>query len=89
MKRNAYVWSNPKASDTALIANALLRPSLPDLTNLAADHGISRLRAVHEALKAEGTLRPGSGADRTVSRLLNNIERGLQEYQEETGHGPQ
>jgi len=81
---NALVWSNPNASDSVMIANALLKPSFHLLLNIADRFGVNRLKNEWEALQA-GMLAMGyaeeakrlESAKPIVTRCLNHFEEAL------------
>lgn len=75
-----YAWSNRSPSDKAIIAGALMRPYIPDLTRLALHHGMPALREVAAELESSGQVR---GISREIiHRLLNNVEIGIRRAQE-------
>ncbi|MGM0594995.1 MAG: hypothetical protein ACQETD_10705 [Pseudomonadota bacterium] len=80
-----YTWSNAHASEQALLANALIRPRFSDLVLLMQHYGEHTLFATMELLESSGEL-PKPAADELRS-MLNNIARGLHEFQRK--HPPQ
>jgi hypothetical protein len=81
-KHPGVVWSNRRASDSTMIANALLRPNFHLLLDIAAHFGLSRLRADWETLRKMPVDDP---ADQTklqqaapiVERCLRHMEDAL------------
>lgn len=83
-KHPGVVWSNREASDSVMIANALLRPNFHLLLDIAAQFGLGRLRSDWEALRDTVGDDP---ADRArvqratpiVNRCLRHMEEALRD----------
>jgi hypothetical protein len=80
------VWSNPHASDSVMISNALLSPSFHQLLDIAVEFGLDRLESEWETLKSDylsspcpQELKQISLAQPVVERILRNIAKGFQE----------
>jgi len=82
-KHPGLVWSNRRADDSVMIANALLRPNFHLLLDIAAQFGLGRLKTDWEHL------RTGIGDDPTdqaqlrratpiVERCLRHMEEAVQ-----------
>lgn len=77
------VWSNPKASDTVMIQNALLKPSFDLLLNIAAHFGLQKLKEEWEILKNNPDPYPEESEnlrriEPTVTRCLTHMTEALQ-----------
>jgi len=66
-----YNWSNPAMAEDKLVAAALDRCLFDDLCLLALRHGVPALQA------ARGHLAPDRLRDRSLDRMLRNIEARL------------
>lgn len=66
-----YNWSNPAMAEDKIVAAALDRCLFDDLCLLALRHGIPALQA------ARGRLAPDPLRDRSLDRMLRNIEAGF------------
>ena len=82
----ALVWSNPQASDSVMIAQALLKPAFHSLLDIAVHFGLTRLENEWNTLKgniqAAGypeELEKLTRATPTVERCLRNMHRGIGE----------
>lgn len=80
----ALVWSNPRASDSVMIAKALLAPRFHQLLEIAAHFGLERLKLEWRALCDELGDSPWPEqrraidlAEPVVSRCLHHMEEGL------------
>ncbi|TDY02700.1 hypothetical protein [Thiohalophilus thiocyanatoxydans] len=80
-----YTWSNPNASEQALLANALLRPRFADLVTLTNRFGEEALLATLERLGANGEI-PKPVTDE-LRGMLANISKGIHEHRRT--HAPQ
>jgi hypothetical protein len=70
------VWSNPQADDTVYIRAALVRPRFLLLLDIAAEFGLSRLRAEWDILQTDDTVEV-KRARPAVERILRHIEEGF------------
>lgn len=79
----ALVWSNPHASDSTMIQNALLKqPSFQGLLEIAAHFGLERLEKEWEILNDNPAAYPEEIADLrraepTVTRCLTHMREAL------------
>lgn len=81
--RVGLVWSNPDASDDALIAAALLKqPNFHLLLDIAAHFGLDRLTAQWEQLKDEIEQRQYPEELRNLNRARPIVERCLATMEE-------
>lgn len=80
-----YTWSNPNASEQALLANALLRPRFADLVTLTSRFGEEAVLATLDQLGANGEI-PKPVADE-LRGMLANISKGIHEHHRT--HAPQ
>lgn len=69
------VWSNPRASNDARIAAALLNPRFSQLLTIAARFGTDRVQKVWTALIEESSEEVRRATPR-VERILANIREG-------------
>lgn len=79
----ALVWSNPHASDSVMIQNALLKPSFHSLLEIAAHFGLERLKNEWEILKNNPNPYPEEAVtlrriEPTVTRCLTHMTEGIQ-----------
>lgn len=81
----ALAWSNPHASDSVMIAKALLSPSFHRLLDIAAHFGLDRLKAEWEELRTDLSRSPWPEnqkairrAEPTVSRCLWHMEMAIE-----------
>lgn len=80
------VWSNPHASDSVMIKQALLKPSFHRLLEIAAQFGLDRLKTEWEAIQKDMETwefdeekKQFATAELIVKRCLHNMEEGLRQ----------
>ena len=66
-----YNWSNPAMAEDKIVTAALDRGLFDDLCLLALRHGVPALQS------ARGRLAPDPLRDRSLDRMLRNIEAGF------------
>jgi hypothetical protein len=71
------IWSAPAtgASDTALIASVIAKPTFDDVLQCCLHYGVNRVREIYLAMLARNEL-SAIGA-RSVGRMLANVEIGF------------
>lgn len=79
----ALVWSNPHASDSVMIQNALLKPSFHGLLEIAAHFGLPRLKKEWDVLRDNPDPYPEEvinlrRVEPTVTRCLAHMTEALQ-----------
>lgn len=81
----ALAWSNPQASDSVMIAKALLAPSFHRLLAIAAHFGLDRLKVEWEQLRLDLSRSPWpenqhvlQRAEPTVARCIRHMEKALE-----------
>jgi hypothetical protein len=72
------VWSNPDASDTVMIRNALVRPKMYVLRAVGARFGIERMRQEWKVLCEDPLMNLSPAGRDVVSRCLNEVEAEFQ-----------
>jgi hypothetical protein len=83
----ALVWSNPEASDSIMIQNALLKPSFYMLLEIAAHFGLERLKTEWKVLKDNPSPWPEEvenikRVEPTVTRCLRHMDEAIRRDQE-------
>lgn len=71
-----YVWSNPNAPRSTIIAAALTHPRLDDVIALCRYDGIETVKQIHREMIADGEIPESSRLNQRLNQLLKNIEYG-------------
>ncbi len=68
------VWSNPDASDTVMIRNAIIRPKMGVLRAVASRYGIERMRQEWKVLCDDPLMNLSASGIKAVNRCLDQVE---------------
>lgn len=85
-KHPGVVWSNAAASDSAMIAHALLRPNFHLLLAIAEHFGLERLKADWATLRSAVPKNGDASAERMLRRAEPIVERCLSHMEQALRH---
>ena len=73
------VWSNPRASDSAYICAALLKPHFDIILDVCVEFGLERVEAEWQTLLSHGETAKVNRARPLTERILDHIRMGFED----------